>query len=177
MNSPYFELTVPLFQKNLRNLTTLLSKGSEHAIAVGMSEADFLASKLAPDMFPLVTQIQMITDNAKGAVARLAAVEPISLPDTETTVAELLARIEKVQTYLAIFTAEQFATAGERLVTLPYFPGQFITGHDYLIEYALPNFFFHMSTAYGIMRMIGVPLGKGDFIGGMNLQPLAAQAV
>ena len=172
MNTPYFELTVPLFQKNLRSLKGFLTKGFAYATETGMSEADFLASKLAPDMFPLVKQIQMITDNAKGTTARLAGVEPMSLPDTETTIAELMARIEKVEAYLAMFTESQFADAGTRVVTISYYPGQFITGNDYLLQSALPNFFFHMSTAYGIIRMNGAPIGKSDFIGGANFQPL-----
>lgn len=173
MNTPYFELSAPFFTKNLKGLKTILTKGAAHATSVGMSEADFLASKLAPDMFPLVKQVQIATDNAKGATARLAGVEPMSLPDTETTVAELVARIEKVEAYLATFTPEQFADAAERQITLAYFPGTFITGHDYLTEYALANFFFHFNMAYAIVRMVGTPLGKGDYIGGMNMQELA----
>ncbi len=174
MNSPYFELTAPFFLKNLKSLKSILTKGAAHAASVGMSEADLLASKLAPDMFPLLKQIQIATDNAKGATARLAGVEPLSLPDTETTVAELIARIERVEAHLATFTPEQFVGADERQITLAYYPGTFITGHDYLTEYALANFFFHLNMAYGILRMVGTPLGKGDYIGGMNMQPLAA---
>jgi len=174
MNSPYFEMTAPLFIKNLKSLRAVLAKGAEHAASVGMSEADLLDSKLAPDMFPLIKQIQIATDNAKGATARLAGVAPMSVPDTETTVTELIARIEAIEAHLATFTADQFADAAERQITLPYFPGQFITGHDYLTEYALANFFFHMNMAYAIIRMTGASIGKGDYIGSMTMQPLAA---
>lgn len=174
MNTPYYEMTVPFFTKNLRSLKVFLEKGAAHAASVGMSEVDLLDSKLAPDMFPLVKQVQIATDNAKGITARLAGTEPMSLPDTETTIAELMARIEKVETYLATFTPEQFVDAADRQIILPYFPGTFMTGHDYLTEYALANFFFHLTTAYGVLRMVGVPLGKADFIGGANMQPLVA---
>ncbi len=174
MNTPYFEMTVPFFTKNLRSLKTILAKGAEHAKTVGMSEADLLQSKLAPDMFPLIKQVQIATDNAKGAVARLADAEPLPLADEETTVAELIIRIEKVEAYLATFTPEQFDDADERAITLPYFPGKFMTGRDYLTQYVLANFFFHFNMSYAILRMVGVPLGKGDYMGGVNMQELAA---
>lgn len=173
MNAPYFEMTVPLFEKNLRSLKGILAKGGEHAKAVGLSDSDLLDSRLAPDMFPLVKQVQIATDNAKGAVARLAEADPLILPDEETTVAQLIERIEKVEVYLATFTPEQFAGADDRSITLPYYPGKFITGHDYLTEFALANFFFHFNMSYAILRMAGVPLGKGDYIGGMNMQEVA----
>jgi uncharacterized protein len=172
MNAPYFEMTVPLFAKNLRSLKAILAKGAEHAKSIGMSEADLLNSRLAPDMFPLVKQVQIVTDNAKGAVARLGEADALVLPDEETTIAELIARIEKVEVYLATFTAEQFAGADERVITLPYYPGKFMTGHDYLSEFALANFFFHFNMSYAILRMVGVTLGKGDYIGGMNMREL-----
>jgi hypothetical protein len=172
MNTPYFEMTVSLFTKNLRSLKAILAKGAEHSASVGMSEADLLNSRLAPDMFPLVKQVQIATDNAKGAAARLGEADPFVLPDEETTIAELIARIEKVEIYLATFTAEQFVGADERVITLPYYPGKFMTGHDYLSEFALANFFFHFNMSYAILRMVGVQLGKGDYIGGMNMQEL-----
>jgi len=165
-------MTVPFFTKNLRSLKAILAKGAEHAKSAGMSEADLLDSRLAPDMFPLVKQVQIATDNAKGAVARLADAEPLVLPDEETTIAQLIERIEKVEVYLATFTPEQFDGADTRSITLPYYPGKFMTGHDYFTEFALANFFFHFNMAYAILRMVGVPLGKGDYIGGMNMQEL-----
>ena len=174
MNTPYFEMTVPLFQKNLRNLKGILTKGALFAETANMSETDLLQSRLAPDMFPLVKQVQIATDNAKGATARLAGVEPMKFLDEEITIAQLVERIEKVEAYLGTFTPEQFVEAGTRKVTLPYFPGKFILGHDYLTEYALANFFFHMNMSYAILRMVGVPLGKGDYIGDMHMQEVTA---
>jgi hypothetical protein len=96
------------------------------------------------------------------------------LADDETTVDQLIARIEKVEAYLATFTPEQFDGADTRSITLPYFPGKFMTGHDYLTEYVLANFFFHFNMSYAILRMIGTPLGKGDYMGAVNMQELPA---
>lgn len=166
----YYELTVPLFVKNLKSLRAFFEKGVAHAVAAGESEADYLARALAPDMFPLRRQIQISTDNAKGTVARITNTAPMALPDTEETAAQLLARIDTVIAYLGTFSPEQFAEADTSEVTLPYFPGQYFVGHDYLLEYALPNFFFHVNMAYAIIRNSGVPLGKTDYLGALTLQ-------
>ena len=162
-----------MFIKNLQNLKAILGASVEYAAQAGLSDSDLLGSRLAPDMFPLVKQVQIATDNAKGAAARLGAVEPLVLPDDETTVVQLIERIEKVEVYLATFTREQFEGADTRVITLPYFPGKYMTGHNYVTEHALANFFFHVTMSYAILRMVGVPLGKGDYIGGMNMQELS----
>jgi hypothetical protein len=171
MHFSYFDITVPVFIKNLHTLKALLAKGQAHALLEGMSEADFLAQRLAPDMFPLVKQVQMVTDNAKGIAARLGGVEIPTLSDNEESVAELLARIDTVLAFLETFTPEQFAEAAERKIVLPYIPGQYQRGADYLLDHALPNFFFHMTITYALIRAQGTPLGKMDFIGGLKLHP------
>lgn len=173
MQEPYFEMTVPLLIKNISNLKAILMKGAEHAHTSGMTEADFLGQNIASDMFPLLKQIQIATDNAKAIPARLCGIDPISLPDTETTVVELKARMDTVLAHLATYTPEQFAHAGERKVMMPYYPNQFILGKDYLVEFALPNFFFHETVAYAIIRMIGTTLGKGDYLGSLSMQPIS----
>ncbi len=173
MQAPYFDMTVPLLIKNVTNLKTILAKGVEHAHASGMSEVDFLAQTLAPDMFPLLKQIQIATDNAKAIPARLCGIDPIALPDTETTVAELQSRMDVVLAHLSTYTPEQFADAGVRKVMMPYYPNQFILGKDYLVEFALPNFFFHETVAYAIIRMVGTTLGKGDYLGSLSMQPIS----
>jgi uncharacterized protein len=169
MSLSYYDVTVPVFTKTLTNLKQFLQKGAVHALETGLSESDFLNLKLAPDMFPLSRQIQISTDNAKGAVARLTETEPLVIPDTETTVAELVARIDTVIAHLETYTPERFAQAAETTPTLPYFPGKHFVGHDYLVEYALPNFFFHVNMAYAIIRHSGVPLGKADYVGNLTL--------
>ncbi len=172
MHTPYFDVTVPVYKKNLLIVKGLLQKGLEHAVEVGMTEAAFLDQRLAPDMFPLVKQVQMVTDNAKGAPSRLAGVEAPVIADTETTVAELVARIDTVLAYLDTFTPEQFVNAADQKITLSYIPGMYQTGTDYLVDFALPNFFFHMSIIYALLRSQGVTLGKMDFLGSLKLNPV-----
>jgi len=165
----YYDVTVPVFIKNLTNLKSLLRKGAEHATEQGISETDFLNKQLAPDMFPLLRQVQIATDSAKGAVARLTETTPPVMEDAEVTCAELEERIEKVLAYLRTITPEQFAATAEAKVTLPYFPGKYLNAPDYLAEYALPNFFFHVTTAYAIIRASGASIGKADYLGGLTL--------
>jgi uncharacterized protein len=172
MHVSYFDVTVPVFKKNLIIAKGLLQKGLEHALEQGISEETFLDQRLAPDMFPLLKQVQMITDNAKGASARLAGVEAPAIADVETTVAELVARIDTVVAFLDTFTPDQFSEAAEKKIVLPYIPGMYQTGGDYLVDFVLPNFFFHMSLVYGLIRSQGVPIGKMDFLGSLKLHPL-----
>ena len=172
MQPTYFDFTVPVFIKNLTNLKTFLERGWVAAREANMSESDFLSQSLAPDMFHLKRQIQIATDSAKGAAARLTGAEPLKIEDTEETVDELLKRIDTVVAYLANFTPEQFADAAKQHVTLPYIPDQYQLGADYVVDFVLPNFFFHVAIAYAIVRAQGVALGKQDFIGGLKLHPV-----
>lgn len=172
MSVSYFDFIIPVLTKNLTNLKVILEKGAQHATDVSMSETDLLSRALAPDMFPLLKQIQVATDNAKAIPARLAGIEPITLPDTEHSVAELSARIDTVLAHLATYTPEHFANAATIKVTMPYYPGQYMLGHDYVAEFALANFFFHLNMSYAILRSLGTPLGKGDYIGGMSMHPM-----
>lgn len=162
MNDIY-TFTVPVFVKSLGGLKGVLSKAEAFAKEMGMNEEDFLSDKLAPDMFPLVKQVQVACDNAKGATARLAGVEVPKFDDTEKTFAELQARIDKTLEFVQSVPESAFKNAAGRRVTLPYFKDKYITGFDYAREYAIPNFFFHLVTAYGLVRKNGVPIGKADY--------------
>ena len=173
MSISYYDVTVPMFIKNLTNLKAFLEKGAAHALEMGVSEADFLGARLSPDMFPLLKQIQIATDNAKGAAARLTDVDPLKIEDVETTMAELCARIDTVVAFLKTFTKEQFTEAATKQITVQYYPGKYFTGHDYLVEFVIPNFFFHMNMAYAIIRASGVPLGKGDYLGALTMHDVA----
>jgi len=163
-----YEFTVPVFIKMLGGLKGVLQKAKEH----GGDEAALLNDKLARDMFPLVKQVQSATDNAKGLVGRVTKVEAPKFEDTETTLAELDARIDKTIAFLQTVKEEDFVDAANAQVTLPWFPGKFMTGYDYAREYAIPNFFFHTATAYGIIRKNGVQIGKADYMNGIPLQDL-----
>jgi hypothetical protein len=171
MKHPYFDITVPVFIKTLQNLDHLLSRGALYAIEKGISEETMLANRLMPDMFPLSRQIQIATDNAKGCAARLCGIEAPVMEDTETTVVELYERIGKTIAFLNTLTPEQFDGADVRKVYVKYFPDTHFLGHDYLTQYGLPNFFFHVNTAYALLRVMGVDIGKKDYLGHLTLHP------
>ena len=159
------EASAPVFIRALTSLSNMMDK----AIAGGADEATLLAARLAPDMHPFPRQIQMASDSAKGAIARLAGVDVPSMPDTETTFAELKARIEKTIAFIKSVEASKFEGSEDREVVLT-FPGNSLTftGAQFLTGFALPNFFFHASMAYALLRANGVALGKMDFLGAPN---------
>ena len=171
MKNPYYDVTVPIFIKMLQNLDHLLTQGGKFALEKGISEETMLANRLAPDMFPLARQIQIATDNAKGAIARLCGIEAPVMEDTETTVVELHERIAKTIAFLETITPEQFEGAEAREIHIKYYPGTHFLGHDYLTQFALPNFFFHTSAAYALLRAMGADIGKKDYLGPLNLIP------
>lgn len=171
MNDIY-TYTVPVFIKSLGGLKKVLVKAEAFAKEKGMSEEDFLADRLAPDMFPLVKQVQVACDNAKGAVARLSGTEMPKHEDTEKTFSELLTRIDRTVEFLQSVPESAFADAATRQIILPYYKDKYLTGFDYTREYALPNFFFHLVTAYGIVRKNGVPIGKADYANGISFKDL-----
>ncbi len=163
-----YHYSVPVFGKALRGLVTCIEKTEAH----GVSESEMLLLALAPDMFPFARQVQIASDNAKGAVARITGIENPSFPDTETTYVGLKERIEKTCAFIESVPVSAFEGQDERQVTLPYFPGKYMTAADYLRAYALPNFFFHVTTAYDLMRSKGVSLGKADYLNGLPLRAL-----
>jgi hypothetical protein len=169
MQNPYYDFSVPIFKKGLNSLQHLLDMAVTHAAAFEGGEAALLEARLAPDMLPFVKQVQIAADNAKGASARLAGVEVPSFADGETTFAELKARVEKTIAFLDTLTEAQFADAATRRVELPHFAGKYFIGAEYLKQYAIPNFFFHLTTAYDVLRHTGAQIGKSDFMHGLPL--------
>lgn len=164
--------TVPVFMKSLEGLKNILTKTQAHVVESGQNESTLLSDRLAPDMFPLVKQVQSACDNAKNSVSRLTGVVPPVFEDTEQTLGELIARVDATLTFLQSIQESAFSEVENRKVTLPYFPGKYMTGFDYAREYALPNFFFHLVTAYGIIRKNGVAIGKADYTNGLTLRDL-----
>lgn len=163
-----YSSSVPQLTKMLQNLDRWLVKAEEHAKAKSFDPAVYLTSRLAPDQYALTRQVQAACDAAKFAAARVTGKTPPSHPDTETTVEELHARIRAVVDYLGTFTEADFEGAEKRSVALPFAAGKAIAGADYLTEMALPNFYFHVTHAYAILRHNGVPLGKIDYIGSLR---------
>ncbi len=159
-------MSVPVFVKTLGNLSAILDKAAAHAEAKKIDPAVLLTSRLYPDMFPLTKQVEVACDFAKGTVARLAGQEPPKYDDNELTIEALKARIAKTVDYVQGFQAAQFAGAEDREVQMKIRDQTLsFKGLTYLAHMAMPNFFFHATTAYDILRHNGVELGKRDFIG------------
>lgn len=167
MSISMYQASVPVMLRSLNNLRAILVKAAAHAEAKKIDPAVLLQSRLYPDMFPLVRQVQTVSDMAKSCASRLAGLEPPKYEDTETTFTDLLARIDKTIAHLKTFKSEQIDGSEERAVELktPRGPINF-KGLQYLLYFLLPNFYFHVTTAYGILRHNGVELGKMDYLGG-----------
>ena len=159
--------SVPIFARMLGNLLTWLDKAEAHAIARKFDPSVYLASRLAPDMLPFTNQIQIASDGAKGCIARLTGTEIPKWEDNEKTLDDLRGRIRKTIDYVQSVSEAQFADADTREVLLPRRTGDPVkfTGENFLKQFALPNFYFHATTAYDIIRQCGVEVGKRDFMG------------
>jgi len=166
MQASMYTLSVPVFVKTLGNLSAILAKGAAFAEQRKIDPSVLLNMRLAPDMFPLLRQVRIACDFAKGATARLAGGEPPQWEDNETTFADLQARIARTIAFVQDFDPQRFEGAESRKVTITMRgePVEYV-GLPYLAHAVLPNFFFHATTAYGILRHAGVELGKRDFIG------------
>jgi hypothetical protein len=164
-----YSQTVPVFVRMLGNLSAILDKAATHCADHKIEPSVLLGSRLFPDMFPLTRQVQLACDFAKGPAARLSGLEVPKYEDTETTIDELKARIAKTLAFVQSVGQDKFAGADTRTITVPMRgePKSF-DGLTYLNNAALPNFYFHLTTAYDILRHNGVPLGKADFIGPMS---------
>jgi hypothetical protein len=162
MSISIYDATVPVFVAAFAGMQDWLDK----ALAEGKTEAELMEARLAPDMYPLPRQIQIASDTAKAAVARLTGTTPPAMPDTEASFAELKARCQKTIDYIQSVPASAFDGADTRQVTLrfPNSMGYVFAGKDYVTGFALPNFFFHVTTAYALLRAAGVKVGKPDFL-------------
>lgn len=165
-----FELTVPQLAKTLANLDRWLKHAETYAETRKFPVDNLIQARLAPDQFPLVKQVQTACDNAKFIPGRLAAKEWPSHADTETTFEQLHQRIAAVQAYLEGYKSEDFAGAEHRRISLPWMQNKWMTGAEYVSQFALPNFYFHATNTYAILRHNGVPLGKADYIGGVPMR-------
>jgi hypothetical protein len=165
MSMSMFQASIPVFISKLNNLSGILKKAEAHAQAKKIEPEIFINARLFADMFPLSRQIQIATDGVKGCAARLGGVEVPSYPDTEKTFAELQARIAKTIGFLKSFKADQIDGSEERKITLKL-RGQDTSflGQPYLLNFVLPNFYFHISMAYAILRHNGVEIGKMDYL-------------
>jgi hypothetical protein len=157
--------TIRQFSKSLRNLDKWLDKAEAFAKARKFEVDVLAAARLAPDAYPLTQQVQSACDSAKFAAAYLAGKKAPAHPDTEKTVAELRARIKTCLEFVTSVDAKDFAGSEERKVAPPWMQGKWFRGDDYVRELAIPNFYFHLTMAYAILRHNGVEVGKMDYIG------------
>ncbi|QWT19996.1 DUF1993 domain-containing protein [Bacillus sp. NP157] len=166
MSVTMYQITVPVLARALRNLSAVVKKGAEHAKERHIAEEVLLNTRITPDMFPLIRQVQIATDMAKGAAFRLAGEEPPKMEDNEATFDQLLARIDTVLGMLERFTPAQIDGSEERTIVLKMRSGEMtFKGQAYLLDFVLPNVYFHCTTTYAILRGVGVVLGKADFVG------------
>ncbi|WP_292995737.1 DUF1993 family protein [Nitrosomonas sp.] len=168
MTTPYmYKTSIPVFKQLLNSLSAILTKAEAYAAEKKFEPAVLLNTRLYPDMFSLIRQVQVAADFAKSVSARLAGVEVPVYEDNEQTFADLQSRISKTLSFIESLTPEQFEGSETREVVLrPGTPKEKkLVGHNYLINYGLPQFFFHVTTAYAILRSNGLEVGKGDFMG------------
>ncbi len=163
-----YDASVPAFVNMLKALSAILDKAARYAETKKIDPAVLVNDRLAPDMFPLSRQIQIATDGVKGGAARLAGVEPPSYPDTETSIEELKARIDKTVAFLQSIDKSKFDGAEDKTLTMKIGPNELtFPAKVYLFEFVIPNFYFHATTTYAILRHNGVEMGKQDFLAGL----------
>jgi uncharacterized protein len=169
MSISMYEISIPVLTRGLTNLSAILDKAAAHAATKKFDSAVLGQSRLFPDMHPLLRQVQIACDTAKGAAARLAEIEVPKHEDTEATFAELKARIAKTVDFLKTINAAQVKDAESRSIEIKFPNGAWkFTGIDYLTGFVLPNFYFHSSMVYALLRKAGVEVGKGDFLGAIQ---------
>jgi hypothetical protein len=174
MSLSLYDISIPTYLRGLRNLASFLDKAEAHAKDKGVELSTYTDARLIADMHPFTRQVQMASDSAKGGAARLAGIEAPSMPDTETTFPELKARIANTIAFLETIKKEQVDSRHGATIELPL-PGRTLTftAPDFLMQFSLANFLFHVTTAYALLRAQGVPLGKMDFLAG-GAPPTAA---
>jgi hypothetical protein len=169
MTISMYQASVPVFIRALTNTKAMLQKAAAHAQARKIDESVLLNARLYPDMLPFTKQVQIASDFARGTSARLSGVEPPAFEDNEKTFAELIARVDRTIEYVRTLKATAIDGSEAREIVRPV-RGQpkTFTGINFLLQYALPNFWFHTTTGYAILRHNGIELGKGDFIGALD---------
>jgi len=166
MSLTMYQASIPSFVRMLGNLSAILDKAVARAEAKKIDPAIFVNARLAPDMYPLSRQVQIATDIVKGCAARLGGIDVPSYADNETTFAELQARIAKTVTFLQSVSAAQIDGSEERKITLKFGSREInLLGQAYLLDFVFPNFHFHLTTTYAILRHNGVEIGKMDYLG------------
>ncbi len=169
MSISMYDFSIPALTRGLSNMSAILDKAAAHAAAKKFDPVALVQSRLFPDMHPLVRQVQIACDTAKGAAARLAGIEVPKHEDTEATFADLKARIAKTMDFVKTVTAAQLKDAESRNIEIKFPGGSWkFTGIGYLTDFVLPNFYFHVSMTYALLRKNGVEIGKFDYLGAIQ---------
>ena len=163
----FYEITISHFAKMLQNLSVILDKATQFTETKKFDSEVLLQSRLAPDQFPLMKQIQIACDTAKLCASRVTGKDAPTHPDTEKTMVEVKARIDSVVAYLGTFSSKDFVGLEQKHISQPRWEGQYLLGDEFIIQHAIPNFYFHITTAYAILRHNGVDVGKKDYLGKM----------
>ena len=164
-----YDFSIPALIRGLTNLSAILDKGAAHAAAKKFDSVVLAQSRLFPDMHPLLRQVQIACDTAKGAAARLAGIDVPKHEDTEATFADLKARVAKTLDFVKSVSVSQLKDAESRNIEIKFPNGSWkFTGIGYLTDFVLPNFYFHVSVVYALLRRAGVEVGKGDFLGAIQ---------
>lgn len=171
MHNTYY-LASQMTVKSMKSMIVILGKAETWIKENNKTEKEFLDAKLAPDMFSFIKQVQIMSDNARGMVARFVGVDIPKMEDNEESFQDLVVRLNKTIEFVESFDEKSFDKADEQKIVLPYIQGKYQTASDYLIMHAVPNFYFHTVAAYSILRNLGIPLQKSDYIGGLNLHSL-----
>lgn len=164
-----YDVSIPTLTRGLTNLSAILDKAAAYAAAKKIGDTVLAQTRLFPDMHPLSRQVQIACDTAKGAAGRLAGIEVPKHEDNETTLPELKARIAKTVDYLKTVTASKFPSDDSRPIEIKFPSGSWkFTAVNYVNDFVLPNFYFHSSMVYALLRQSGVEIGKGDFLGAIQ---------
>jgi hypothetical protein len=170
MKVDVYDLAVPQTVRTLEALKGTLKKAMTFCQTKKVDFSVLMAARLAPDQFPLVRQVQIATDNAKGCIGRLTSINMPKFEDNETTYEQLIARIDKTIAFLQTAKPEDFSGFETKKIEFPWMPGKQLTGYNFLVQHYLPNYHFHLTTAYSILRKNGVDIGKADFLGQQSWQ-------
>jgi hypothetical protein len=166
MSFSIYDASIPPTLRMLESLSKILDKAVQHAEEKKLPPSDLLDARFAADMFPFTRQVQVVSDAAKGLAARLAGIDPPSFPDTETTFPELKERLAKTIAFVKSVSPEKVKGAEDRTITIKFPQGEMsFTGRDFVTLFAMPNVYFHATTAYDLLRQKGVPLRKQDYLG------------
>jgi hypothetical protein len=166
MSLSFYDASVPALRRGLVVLDNLLAKAEAHVAETGIDPATLLNARIAPDMHPFTRQVQMVSDNAKGAVARLAGIDAPAMADEEQSLGELRQRIARTIAFVDTVKPADISDDAGRTIVLKLARGEItFTAQSYLLGFALPNFYFHLTTAYDLLRQQGLAIGKRDFIG------------